>query len=94
MAPKVKKSIKRTIKNKKPKLIQVGKHFINPLDVSCISEVSTRREEYDEDVQGEITVKKTLYVVRFVSNPNPAYPCWVNREDISILLEQFEIIAM
>lgn len=70
-------------KVKKPQLVKCGNHYINPRDVSEISKINKR----DEGERGP------LYVVRFVSNPNPKYACWVNGKDIGILLEQFDIVT-
>lgn len=68
---------------KKAKLIKVGKHFVNPNDISRISKVNV------EQAGGST---KTLYIVKFLSDPRPEFACWVNKEDIGILLEQFEIV--
>lgn len=73
MAPRIKKQSSRT---KKPILIKVGKHFINPSDIRCITQV-----------------RKDLFVVKFISEPNPEWACWVNKDDIGKLLEHFEIIV-
>lgn len=73
MAPNKTKS---TRKINKPILIKVGKHYINPADIRCISQV-----------------RKDLFIVKFFSDPNPLYPCWVAHEDINILLEQFKVIV-
>lgn len=73
MLPKAKK--KKSVK--KPVLVKVGRHYISPSDIRCISEVKKGR----------------LYIVKFFSDPNPQYPCWVNPEDIGKLLEHFEIIV-
>lgn len=70
------------MKTKKPELVKVGKHYINVNDISCISQV--RCSDEDDNV-------KTLYVVRFISNPNPEYACWVEKKDLPFLLEHFEV---
>jgi hypothetical protein len=70
------------MKTKKPVLIHVGKHFINPNNVSAIRAVKV--SDRDEIVN--------LYVIDFISNPNPEYTCWIEKKDIGILLDQFEII--
>jgi RNase adaptor protein for sRNA GlmZ degradation len=93
----------RKVKVVKPVLIKVGKHFINPVDVSAIREVKIKQkveedyEEYqdDEDVvftgRKEGYRKKTMFVIDMKSNPNPTYAIWVEKDDIEILLEQFNI---
>ncbi len=63
--------MKKTIK---PLLVKVGKNYIDPSDVSRITQVKDR-----------------LYVVEFKSNPNPEYKCWVNKGDVEVLLNQFNI---
>jgi len=72
-------------KKAKPELVKIGNHYVNVADISCISAVKVR----DEDDQYE--TRKTMYVVRFISNPNPEYTCWVEKKDIGFLLEQFNI---
>lgn len=67
---------KLPVKNKKPILIQCGKHFINPIDIRCITKV-----------------RRDLYVVKFFSDPNPQYPCWVKSHEIEQLLQHFNIIV-
>lgn len=73
MAPK-------NLKNKKPILVKVGPHFINPVDVSSIRAVQLREDT------------KTVYVVDFISRPNPEYTCWIKKDEIETLLSQFQII--
>lgn len=75
MTPKITKT-KTTNRTKKPILIAVGKHFINPSDIRCITQV-----------------RKDLYVVKFFSDPNPQYACWISKDDIGVLLNHFEIIV-
>lgn len=82
----------------KPTLIKCGKHLINPNDVSCISQVKVRDVEdvgednpWPDDVM-PVRHERSLYIVRFISNPNPQYPCWVEKKDIGVLLEQFNIV--
>lgn len=78
-------------RNTKPILVRVGKHFINPEDVTRISRVTVRgNPDFDDE---ESLSSKVLYVVEFKSNPNPNYTCWVEKKDIGILLEQFNIIT-
>ncbi len=80
----------------KPTLIKCGKHLINPNDVSCISQIKVKQvddsgdDEFWPDTQSR--PERTLYIVRFISNPNPQYPCWVEKKDIGILIEQFNVI--
>lgn len=60
---------------KKTRLIQVGKHLINPADVACISRV-----------------RKGLYVIKRLSEPNSDFPIWITREsDLDLLLKEFDI---
>jgi len=68
-------------KTDKPQLVKVGNHFINVKDVSAITKINGNSE------------RGRLYVVRFISNPNPEYTCWVGEKDIQFLLEQFNIIV-
>jgi len=82
MAPKNTQS-KRTIKNdvkkareSKPILIKVGNHLISPTDIRCISAVK----------------KGKLYIIKFYSEPNPEFPCFVEPHDIGIILNYFNII--
>jgi sugar/nucleoside kinase (ribokinase family) len=70
-------SRKKSTRKSKPVLIKVGRHYISPSDIRCISEVKKGR----------------LYIVKFYSDPNPQYPCWVNPEDIHKVLEHFNIIV-
>lgn len=63
-------------KNTKPLLVKVGKHYISPSDIRCITQV-----------------RKDLYVVKFYSEPNPEYPCWIESKHIELLLEQFNILV-
>lgn len=74
MSPRIVKK-KNTVK--KPILIKVGKHFISPSDIRCISEVK----------QGK------LYIIKFYSEPNPEFPCFVEPKDIGVVLEHFNIIV-
>lgn len=75
MAPikvnKKKKSVK------KPVLIKVGRHYISPTDIRCISEVKGGR----------------LYIVKFYSEPNPDFPVFVEPKDIGTILNQFNIVV-
>ncbi len=64
---------------KKPTLIKCGNHFINPEDVSRITKIN----------KGGID----LYSVKFKSEPNPNFACWVHGPEIISLLEQFNIIS-
>jgi hypothetical protein len=78
MAPKAKKLKKRNrSKIQKPVLIQVGRHFIAPSDIRCISSVK----------------KGTLYIIKFYSEPNPEYPCFCTPDEIGKVLEHFDIIS-
>ena len=62
-------------KAKKPLLIKVGNHLVDPSDVSCISKIKSKR----------------LYIVRLKSQPNMEFPIWVQVNEIGALLEYFEI---
>lgn len=68
--------------NRRPKLVKVGNHLINILDVSRITRIRGRDEE----------TGKKLYVVKFTSDPNPEYPCWVSEDDMGFLMSQFNIV--
>jgi hypothetical protein len=61
--------------SKKPILVKVGQHLIDPTDVACISRLKSKR----------------LYIVRLKSQPNMEFPIWVNVNEIDALLEYFEI---
>jgi hypothetical protein len=63
----------------KPILIKCGNHFINPSDIREIRLIKKGT--------------KDLYVVKFLSDPNPDYACWVKGDDIEALLDHFEIIV-
>ncbi len=65
------------IRIKKPTLIAVGNHMVDPNDVSCITRINS----------------KDLYVVRLKSQPNMEYPIWVKRSEIDALIEHFNIIV-
>lgn len=73
MSPRIVRKVKKT---KKPVLIRVGRHFISPSDIRCISEVKGGR----------------LYIIKFYSEPNPEYPCFVEPKDIGAVLDQFDIV--
>lgn len=60
---------------KKPILVKVGPHLIDPADVACISRIKSRK----------------LYIVRLKSQPNMEFPIWVNSTEIGSLLEHFDI---
>jgi len=45
------------------------------------------------DVRCITQVKSDLYVVKFYSEPNPEYPCWIKEKEIGALLQHFEIIV-
>lgn len=62
-------------KLKKPILIKVGNHLVNPDDVSCISKIKSKR----------------LYIVRLKSQPNMQFPIWVGSNEIDSLIGYFEI---
>ena len=75
----IKKSNKKKIKeNTKPTLIRVGSHLIDPTDVTCITKIKG----------------KDLFVVRLKSQPNMEYPIWVNKNEIGIILEYFNIVTV
>jgi hypothetical protein len=44
------------------------------------------------DVRGITQVRDDLYIVKFYSEPNPNYPCWIKASEIGKLLEHFEIV--
>lgn len=67
------KNVKKS-KRKKPILIKVGKHLIDPNSVRCITQV-----------------RHDLYIVKFHDDPNPEYACWVEKNQISSLLNEFDI---
>lgn len=46
-----------------------------------------------QDIRCITQVRKDLYVVKFFSEPNPEYPCWVEGKHINSLLEHFDIIV-
>ena len=62
-------------KAKKPMLVKVGPHYLDPNDVACITKIQS----------------KNLYIVRLKSQPNMEFPIWVNGERIAALLERFSI---
>lgn len=64
-------------KSNKPVLIQVGNHFISPADIRCISAVKKGR----------------LYIIKFYSEPNPEYPCFVEPDEIAKVLDHFDIVS-
>ena len=66
-------------RSNKPTLIACGKHFINPKDIQRITKIEKG--------------SKVLYVVRFLSEPNPDFACWLRGDEIEPLLEQFNIIV-
>lgn len=66
-----------TKRAKKPILIKVGGHLIEPTDVSCISRIRS----------------KNLYIVRLKSQPNMEFPIWVGINQIETLLDYFNIIT-
>lgn len=82
----------------KPRLIMVGSHLINPLDISSVSKVKVRASEYeDNDTKGsffnrESREERYIYIVKMISNPNSTYPLWVKIDAIGALLNEFEII--
>lgn len=83
-----------------PTLIKCGTHLINPRDVSRISCVQVKRiADRDEDPGDDWTPndvpieRRSMYIVRFVSDPNLQYPCWVEKKDIGALLAHFLIIS-
>lgn len=65
-------------RSSKPTLIQCGNHFINPKDICRITKV--------------LKGTKELYVIKFFSDPNPDYACWVRGSEIEPLLAMFNII--
>lgn len=60
---------------KKPIMVHVGSHLIDPTDVACITKIKS----------------KNLYIVRLKSQPNMEYPIWVEKNKIQTLLNYFEI---
>ena len=77
MSPRKAKVVAKKAQTKKPVLIKVGRHFISPNDIRCISEVKKGR----------------LYIIKFYSEPNPEFPVFVEPEQIGALLDHFEIIV-
>lgn len=77
MSPQRKKITRKTRKVAKPVLIKVGNHFISPADIRCINSVKKGR----------------LFIIKFYSEPNPEYPCFVEPQDIQAVLDQFEIVV-
>jgi len=73
----IEETMERKTRKKKPTLISVGNHLIDPNDVACITKVQS----------------KDLYVVRLRSQPNMEYPIWVSGKQISALTNQFNIIV-
>lgn len=61
----------------KPRLVKVGKNYIDPSDVAAVRSVK------DGD----------LYVVDLKSKPNAEYPIWVDKKHISSLMRHFEIVG-
>lgn len=45
------------------------------------------------DIRCITQVRKDLYVVKFFSEANPEYPCWVEKKHIAALLEHFNIVT-
>lgn len=92
----------KRMKQVKPTLIKCGKHLINPLDVSRISQVKVKETVEDSPEDNDpwpddrdfrpARIERILYIVKFISDPNPEYPCWVEKKDIGVLLEQFNIV--
>ncbi len=44
------------------------------------------------DVARITQIRKDLFVVKFISEPDPEWACWVDAKDIGNLLSHFEII--
>lgn len=73
-----------TKKDNRPLLVKVGNHLINPNDVRNISRVKVTM---DDDFE-----RKPLYIVKFISDPNPEYPIWIRgEENIKKLTKHFRI---
>lgn len=68
-----KKTVLKLIK--KPVMLKVGQHLLDPTDVACISKIKGRN----------------LYVVRLKSQPNMEYPVWAKEAELSALLNYFDI---
>lgn len=68
--------VTKTKSIKKPILIKAGNHFIAPADIRCISSVK----------------KGNLFIIKFYSDPNPEYACFVEPEDIGAILNHFNIV--
>lgn len=58
-----------------PILVKCGNNYIDPTQVSSIREVKNG----------------SLYIVKFKDDPNPVFPCWVNKGDIANLLSHFNV---
>lgn len=44
------------------------------------------------DVSSITKVRNGLYIIKFISNPNPTYACWVATKDITQLTKYFNVI--
>ncbi len=69
-----------TRKIKKPILIKVGNHFVNPDDVSSIRQTQAR------------VSNKKLFVVDLKSKPDSPHPIWAQESDIQTLINHFEVL--
>jgi hypothetical protein len=64
-------------KTDRPKLIQVGKQFINPIDISAIRYIRSNG----------------LYIIDLKSQPSPKFALWVKAHEIGDLIQYFNIIG-
>jgi hypothetical protein len=78
----------------KPSLVQVGKHLINPNDVSAIRAVIIKAKR-DVDPEGEYYVvpTRTMYIIDRISCPRPEYTLWAKESEIQTLIKQFRVIG-
>lgn len=76
----VTRTVKRTkkIDPRKPTLVIVGEHMIDPNDVSCIKKVRS---------------KDDLYVINLKSQPNMEFPLWANAAEVEELMKHFNIVG-
>jgi len=68
----------KKINPKKPSLVLMGEHMIDPTDVACIKKVRS---------------KDDLYIVVLKSQPNMEFPMWANGEQVAMLVKHFNIVG-
>lgn len=64
-------------KSDRPTLVKVGNQYVNPADVSSIKYVRSNK----------------LYIVNFISHPEPEYAFWVDGADIGDLVQYFNVVT-